>query len=78
MPETPHPSCLRIRLSHRGIESCVEASQANIVAGRIIIDRDPKLRIDPPITDDIPYGVGDILADVRPDLPPESQQPALV
>ncbi|KAG6996432.1 hypothetical protein FocnCong_v015402 [Fusarium oxysporum f. sp. conglutinans] len=73
MPETSHPSCLRIRPSYRGIESSVEASQANVVAGCIITDRDSKLTIDPPIADDISYSVRDILASVRPNLPPESK-----
>jgi hypothetical protein len=73
MPEISHPSYLSIRLSYRGIEVCVEVSQANIIASCIITDRDTNLAINPPITDNISYSVGDILASVRSNLPPESK-----
>jgi hypothetical protein len=55
------------------IEVRVKVSQANVIASCIVTDRDPNLAINPPITDNISYSVGDILASVRSNLPPESK-----
>jgi hypothetical protein len=78
MAKTSYPSCLCARPSYRGIESCVEILQANIITGRIITDQNLKLIIDTLITDDVSYGISDILAGVRSDLPLKSQQLALI